>query len=228
MLVASKSTMDKFSVCREVQGSVPWDGSSSEPSLIPPPSVSATFHRVHVIFSSQFGMPSSSKSPESSILVGSVSFSSTIPFPFRSSSPSSNWSSSVLLSLGSLAKGGSPYCPLTSTPSLIPSPSVSGEVGSVSKTSASYESLRPSPSVSFSWGSVEVIPSTSAVKIRQPPGPKSSTGLQGDSVAVMLRGPGRKYWVGGVVDPFLVPQAGLMNSFRLTRPSPSGSPDAPS
>ncbi len=83
--------------------------------------------------------------------------------------------------------------PLTSTPSNIPSESVSGDVGSVSKMSPSNESLRPSPSVSLFCGSVWVIPSTSAVKISQPPGPRDRTGLHGDSVIVWLIGPGLKY-----------------------------------
>ena len=46
----------------------------------------------------------------------------------------------------------------------------------------------------------------------QPPGPKESTGLQGDSVAFILIGPGLKYCVGGNVDTFLVPHAGLTYS----------------
>ena len=131
-----------------------WAGESSVPSSIPPPSVSATFHNVHVAFSSQFCIPSPSKSPESSILVGSVSLASTTPLKFVSSSPSSNWSPSVLLFLGSEACGGFPYEPLTSTPSEIPSPSVSSAVGSVRRTNASYESFNPSPSVSLLLGSV--------------------------------------------------------------------------
>ena len=63
--------------------------SNSSPSLIPPPSESETFQKVQVRFSSQFCNPSPSISPSSSILVGSVSPSSTIPFPLISSSPSS-------------------------------------------------------------------------------------------------------------------------------------------
>ena len=124
------------------------------PSSIPPPSVSATSHRVHVAFSSQFCIPSPSKSPASSILVGSVSFPSTTPLKLVSSSPSSNWSPSVLLFLGSEAWGGFPYEPFTSIPSEIPSPSVSAAVGSVRRTRASYESFNPSPSVSLLLGSV--------------------------------------------------------------------------
>ena len=44
----------------------------------------------------------------------------------------------------------------------------------------------------------------------------------------MLNGPGLKYWVGGVVEPLRVPQAGLTYSHRLPKPSPSGSPLGPS
>ena len=73
-----------------------------------------------------------------------------------------------------------------------------------------------------------MMPSTSAVNIRHPPGPSPNTGLHGDSVAVILNGPGLKYWVGGLVEPFLVPQVGLTYSQRLPNPSPSGSPFAPS
>ena len=167
-------------------------------------------------------------SPASSIRVGSVSPGSTIPLPLTSSSPSSNWSPSVLLLRGSVAWGGSPYAPLTSTPSEMPSPSVSTAVGSVSSMKASYESFRPSPSVSLLLGSVWVILSTSAVKMAQPPGPRPRIGLHGDSVAVMLNGPGLKYWVGGLVEPLRVPQAGLTYSQRLPKPSPSGSPLGPS
>ena len=183
---------------------------------------------MHVMFSSQLSMPSLSMSPASSIRVGSVSPGSTIPLPLTSSSPSSNWSPSVLLLRGSLAWGGSPYEPFTSTPSQIPSPSVSTAVGSVRSTNASYESFRPSPSVSLLFGSVWVMPSTSAVNMTQPPGPKPRTGLHGDSVPVMLNGPGRKYCVGGLVEPFRVPQAGLTYSHRFPNPSPSGSPYGPS
>ena len=118
-------------------GSVWCPIASSSPSFTPPPSVSAISHLVHVKFSSQLSIPSLSKSPTSSILVGSVSFKSTIPFPLISSSPSSNWSPSVLLFLGSDARGGSPYAAFTSTPSLIPSPSVSTAVGSVRRIRAS-------------------------------------------------------------------------------------------
>ena len=76
----------------------------SKPSITPPKSVSATFQPVQVRFSSQFSIPSLSKSPESSARVGSVSFPPSItPFPLISSSPSSNGSSSVLLSRGSEA-----------------------------------------------------------------------------------------------------------------------------
>ena len=201
----------KTSSKMDVHGSV-CPGKPSSPSLTPPPSESETFHRVQELFSSQFCSPSPSKSPSSLILVGSVSPGSTTPLPFRSSSPSSKWSPSVLLSLGSDPWAGSPYEPLYSIPSRIPSESVSGEVGSVSKMRPSRESFRPSPSVSLFCGSVWVIPSTSAVKIPHPPGPRESTGLQGDSVIVMLIGPGLKYCVGGNVDPFLVPHAGLTYS----------------
>ncbi|DAC30766.1 MAG TPA: hypothetical protein D7H74_01960 [Candidatus Poseidoniales archaeon] len=44
----------------------------------------------------------------------------------------------------------------------------------------------------------------------------------------MASGPGLKYCVGGVVEPFLVPHAGLTYSLRLISPSPSGSPNVPS
>ena len=93
-------------------------------------------------------MPSWSASPESSFRVGSVSPGSRTPLLLLSSSPSSSASPSVLLFLGSLAWAGSPYRPFTSTPSGIPSLSVSDEVGSVNKTSASYESFNPSLSLS--------------------------------------------------------------------------------
>ena len=47
-------------------------------------------------------------------------------------------------------------------------------------------------------------------------------------MAVIARGPGRKYCVGGVVVPFLVPHAGFTYSLMLISPSPSGSPKVPS
>ena len=155
----------------ESHGSVPCEAFDSSPSLIPPKSVSATFHNVHDRFSCQFSRPSLSKSPESSRRVGSVSLESITPFPFLSSSPSSKASPSVLLFLGSLACAGKPYCPLISIPSLIPSASVSTLVGSVSNVRASCESFNPSLSVSESRGLVEVTPSVSAVIVAQPPGP---------------------------------------------------------
>ena len=145
---ASQKMIVKTSSKMDVHGSV-CPGNPSSPSPIPPPSESETFHRVQELFSSQFCRPSPSKSPSSLILVGSVSPGSITPFPFRSSSPSSKWSPSVLLLLGSDPWAGSPYDPLNSIPSRIPSESVSGEVGSVSKTSPSKESFRPSPSVSL-------------------------------------------------------------------------------
>ena len=156
---------------KESQGSVPCDALDSSPSLIPPKSVSATFQRVQDRFSCQFSSPSLSKSPESSLRVGSVSFASTTPLPLISSSPSSNASPSVLLFLGSLDWAGKPYWPLISIPSLIPSPSVSEFVGSVSSVNASWESFNPSLSVSALSGLVDVIPSVSAVSVAQPPGP---------------------------------------------------------
>ena len=82
--------------------------------------------------------------------------------------------------------------------------------------------------MSLLLGSVCVIESTSAVNIAHPPGPNPRTGLQGDSVAVILFGPGLKYWVGGLVEPFLVPHVGLTYSYKFMRPSPSGSPKVPS
>ena len=109
-------------------------------------------------------------------------------------------------------------------PSVMPSLSVSTAVGSVRSIKASLESFKPSPSVSFENGSVKVIPSTSAVRKAQPPGPSDSTGLHGVSVCVPFSGPGWKYWVGGKVDPSLVDHAGLMYSHRLSNPSSSGSP----
>ena len=69
-------------------------------------------------------------------------------------------------------------------PSLTPSASVSGFVGSVSSVSASCESFRPSLSVSESRGFVEVIPSVSAVKVAHPPGPIPWCGEQGVVVSV--------------------------------------------
>ena len=136
---------------------------NSSPSFTPPKSESATFHNVHERFSSQFCNPSWSASPASSFLVGSVSPGSITPLLLLSSSPSSSSSPSVLLFLGSLACAGFPYNPFTSTPSGIPSLSVSDAVGSVSRTRASYESFNPSLSLSARCGLVEVIPSTSAV-----------------------------------------------------------------
>ena len=173
-------------------------------------------------------MPSSSASPSSSILVGSVSPGSTSPSKLESSTPSSNGSPSVLLFLGSDPRGGLPYDPLTSTPSDMPSLSVSTAVGSVRSINASLESFKPSPSVSLEYGSVNVMPSTSAVRKAHPPGPRASTGSHGVSVSVPLSGPGWKYWVGGNVEPSLVDQAGLTYSQRLSNPSLSGSPYAPS
>ena len=149
----SQEIIVKTSSKMEVHGSV-CPGNPSSPSLIPPPSESETFHSVQELFSCQFCRPSPSKSPSSFILVGSVSPSSITPFPLRSSSPSSRWSPSVLLLLGSDPWAGSPYEPLYSIPSRIPSESVSGEVGSVSRISPSRESFSPSPSVSLFWGSV--------------------------------------------------------------------------
>ncbi len=102
-LIGSQSMISFSIVSVDKQGSVEWARESSSPSFTPPPSVSETFHRVHVMFSSQLSIPSLSKSPASSILVGSVSPGSTTPLPLRSSSPSSNWSPSVLLFLGSVA-----------------------------------------------------------------------------------------------------------------------------
>ena len=121
----------------ESQGSVPCVALSSWPSFTPPKSESATSHRVQDMFSSQFSIPSSSSSPESSFRVGSVSPGSICPLLLLSSSPSSNSSPSVLLLRGSVACAGFPYCPLTSTPSMIPSLSVSAAVGSVRRTNAS-------------------------------------------------------------------------------------------
>ena len=164
-------TIEVAKLVRESHGSVPWVTFDSSPSFTPPKSVSATFHSVQERFSCQFSSPSLSKSPESSLRVGSVSFASTTPFPFVSSSPSSKASPSVLLFLGSLACGGEPYCPPISIPSLIPSPSVSEFVGSVRRVKASCESFRPSLSVSGSKGLVVVTPSVSAVSVAHPPGP---------------------------------------------------------
>ncbi len=179
---------------KESQGSVPCDQFRSSPSPTPPKSESKTFQSVQERFSSQFSIPSLSKSPASSRRVGSVSLASICPLPFLSSSPSSSKSSSVLLSRGSLAWAGFPYNPLTSTPSSIPSLSVSTSVGSVSRTRASWESFRPSPSVSAINGFVVNTPSTSAVKVVQPPGPIARTGLQGEIVSVrpLFAGPGWK------------------------------------
>ena len=144
----SQNMIVKTSSKIDVHGSV-CPGKPSSPSLIPPPSESETFHSVQELFSSQFCSPSLSKSPSSFILVGSVSPGSITPLPFRSSSPSSKWSPSVLLLRGSEPWAGSPYEPLYSIPSRIPSESVSGDVGSVSKIRPSKESFRPSPSVSL-------------------------------------------------------------------------------
>ena len=58
------------------------------------------------------------------------------------------------------------------------------------------------------------MPSTSAVNNEHggEPGPSNNTGLQGDSVLVLLSGPGLQYWVEGIVEPFLVSQAGFTYS----------------
>ena len=157
--------------------------------------------------------------------MGSVSPGSTTPLLLLSSSPSSNSSSSVLLSRGSLAWAGLPYNPLTSTPSGIPSLSVSEDVGSVSSIRASYESFKPSLSLSARCGFVEVIPSTSAVYVAHPPGPTPVTGSHGDVVSVGLpSGPGLKHGT----EPHIVFHVGLTYSSRLVNPSPSGSPFGPS
>ena len=72
---------------------------------------------------------------------------------------------------------------------------------------------------------MEVIPSTSAVKVAQPPGPMPWTGSHGDVVSVMMpSGPLRKQGE----DPHIVVHVGFTNSRRLFRPSPSGSPFGPS
>ena len=131
----------------------------------------------------------------------------------------------MLLFRGSLACAGLPYRPFTSTPSGIPSLSVSDEVGSVNRISASYESFKPSLSLSARCGFVEVIPSTSAVYVAHPPGPTPVTGSHGDVVSVGFPSvPGRKQGT----DPHIVVQVGLTYSNRLVNPSPSGSPFGPS
>ena len=107
----------------------------------------------------------------------------------------------------------------------MPSLSVSEEVGSVSRVKASLESFKPSPSVSARCGLVEVMPSTSAVKVAHPPGPIPFTGSHGEVVSVTSpSGPFLKH--GDV--PHMVVHVGLMYSIRLLRPSPSGSPFGPS
>ena len=131
----------------------------------------------------------------------------------------------MLLSRGSEAWAGFPYAPLISIPSEIPSLSVSELVGSVNKVRASYESLSPSLSVSLSCGLVDVIPSTSAVSVAHAPGPIPWTGSQGETVSVGTpSGPCRKQ---GTPPQFVVHE-GLTYSMRLIKPSPSGSPFAPS
>ena len=85
--------------------------------------------------------------------------------------------------------------------------------------------MRPSPSVSARWGSVDVMPSTSAVNVPQPPGPMPWTGSHGEVVSVtMPSGPLRKHGE----DPHIVVHVGFTYSIRLLRPSPSGSPFGPS
>ena len=72
---------------------------------------------------------------------------------------------------------------------------------------------------------VEVIPSTSAVRVAQPPGPTTVTGSHGDVVSVGLPlGPGLKQGI----EPHIVSHDGLIYSSRLFKPSPSGSPFGPS
>ena len=69
------------------------------------------------------------------------------------------------------------------------------------------------------------MPSTSAVKVAQPPGPIPWTGSQGEVVSVMMpSGPLRKHGE----EPHIVVHVGFTNSRRLLRPSPSGSPFGPS
>ena len=69
------------------------------------------------------------------------------------------------------------------------------------------------------------MPSTSAVKAAQPPGPIPDTGSQGEVVSVTTpSGPFRKQ---GEV-PHIVVHDGLTYSMRLVSPSPSGSPFGPS
>ena len=73
-------------------------------------------------------------------------------------------------------------------------------------------------------GLVEVMPSTSAVSVAQPPGPMPLTGSQGVIVSVGVPGSGRKHGE----EPQFVVQEGLMYSKRLGNPSLSGSPFGPS
>ena len=69
------------------------------------------------------------------------------------------------------------------------------------------------------------MPSTSAVKVAQPPGPMPRTGSQGEVVSVTKPfGPGRKQGEA----PHIVVHVGLMYSSKLLSPSPSGSPFGPS
>ena len=98
--------------------------------------------------------------------------------------------------------------------------SVSAEVGSVSNVRASYESFKPSLSLSARCGFVEVMPSTSAVNVKQP-----WSGSQGDVVSVTApSGPFLKHGLG----PHIESHVGLTYSRRLFKPSPSGSPLGPS
>ena len=69
------------------------------------------------------------------------------------------------------------------------------------------------------------MPSTSAVKVAQPPGPTPLTGSQGEVVSVTKpSGPFRKHGDA----PHIVVHVGLTYSIKLVRPSPSGSPFGPS
>ena len=68
------------------------------------------------------------------------------------------------------------------------------------------------------------MPSTSAVKVAQPPGPIPLTGSHGEVVSVTRPvGPFRKHGEA----PHMVVHVGLMYSRRLLSPSPSGSPFGP-